>query len=77
MVATLEEKYQLSIVKLSKFTSRQPPVHSKTVPDHTVVRKTFNICPFQDNKFWVLFHKEMLLRHKLNRTARFKFGPDF
>lgn len=39
MVATLEEKYQLGSVKLSKFTHRQSPAHSKTVPDYQIVKK--------------------------------------
>lgn len=39
MVATLEEKYQLGTVKLSKFTSRQSPAHSKTIPDYKIIKK--------------------------------------
>lgn len=76
MVATLEEKYQLGTVKLSKFTSRQSPAHSKTIPDYKIILKkpTFMFAHFSTRSFGCYFINTCF-DMKCNRTATFKFGP--
>ena len=63
MVATLEEKYQLSTVKLLTFTSKQSPAQ-QIVPTYAVVKdENLLICPLQNNRIWVL--EGNVLRHRV------------
>lgn len=55
MVATLEEKYQLRTVKLSKFTKTHARARSKTVSNHTVAKKSLTFAHFNTTAFGCYF----------------------